>query len=310
MADIPLNPPIEWFSPPSDIPTDKRFVIEPDGKVFGYVALWNTCHAGLSGCTRPPKGSPTSYEYAHQGETLTAGGEIIRTAVIAGGTGHAPIEQNSLLVPEFYENTGTQLMRVRYGEDDNGLWFAGALWPDVNDLDVARIRASSVSGDWRWHAAWRHTASGGYDFAGACLVNIPGYPMPTAGGHVGGRAGQMKAIAASLGEGWIVTDGDEWVETESGDNDMCDGTCASATSENLVISFAGDSDDEIVAAITQMMDRRKRKKAIYADGSTEVVTPEPKPEPNAEILEFVAKVSARLDALEADNIARQLIETT
>lgn len=207
--DTPLDPPAEWFSPPDDgIPTDRRISIEQNGRVYGYIALWDTCHAGIGGCVRPPKGSPTDYEYAHQGETMTAGGEIIRTAVIGGGAGHAPMDAENPV--EFYENSGTQLMRVRYGEDSEGLWFAGALWPDVNELDVARIRASSLSGDWRWHAAWRHTQSGGYDFAGACLVNIPGFPMP-ADGHIGAKAGRLQSIAASSyvpfdGEG-IVFDG-------------------------------------------------------------------------------------------------------
>jgi hypothetical protein len=83
----------------------------------------------------------------------------------------------------------------------------------VNEVDVAHIRASSLSGDWRWHAAWRQTA-GGYDFAGACLVNIPGYPMPTAeAGRVAESAGRMSTLAASMGAGWIVVDGEHAWDT-------------------------------------------------------------------------------------------------
>lgn len=181
--DVPLNPAEEWFSPPeSGIPTNKRITIEPDGRVYGYIALWDTCHAGFNGtCVKPPRGSDSNYEYAHQGETMTASGELIRTAVIAGGINHAPLDADSAFVPEYYENTGTQLMRVRYGEDDHGLWFAGALWPDVDDFQVAHIRASSVSGDWRFHAAFRRSSRGGMDFAGSCFVNLPGFPMPAEG---------------------------------------------------------------------------------------------------------------------------------
>lgn len=210
---IPVNPPAEWFQPPAQgIPTDKRITIEASGRVYGYVALWDTCHVGMGGCTKPPKGSPTDYNYAHQGETLTADGSMIRTAVIAGGTGH-PGQDVAVPVPDFYANSGKQLMRVRYGEDANGLYFAGALWPEATDLEVAQIRASAVSGDWRFHAAWRHTPSGGYDFAGSILVNIPGYPMPN-GYDAGSVAGRMRAIAASAGEGWILSEGDLYISSD------------------------------------------------------------------------------------------------
>lgn len=192
--DIPINPPADWFEHPGDIPTNKRITITPEGRVYGYISLWNTCHAGLPGCVKPPRGSASNYGYAHQGETMTAEGDLIATANIGGGAGHAPLDHGA--PPQFYENTSTQLMRVRYGEDETGLWFSGALWPDVNDLDVARIRASSISGDWRWMGSWRDTGSG-YDFAGACFVNIPGYPMANAG-DAALSDGEMRNIAASV----------------------------------------------------------------------------------------------------------------
>lgn len=192
--DIPVNPPADWFEHPGDIPTDRRITITPDGRVYGYVSLWDTCHAGMPGCVKPPKGSPSNYGFAHQGETMTAEGSLIATANIGGGAGHAPIDHGA--PADFYENTSTQLMRVRYGEDDKGLWFSGALWPDVGELDVARIRASSISGDWRWMNSWRQTAAG-YDFAGACFVNIPGFPMANAG-DVALSDGEMRNIAASV----------------------------------------------------------------------------------------------------------------
>jgi hypothetical protein len=192
--EIPLKPPKEWFDRPDEIPTDRRITITPEGRVYGYISLWDTCHAGLPGCVKPPQGSPSNYGYAHQGETETAEGELIATANIGGGAGHAPIEHGA--PPEFYENTSTQLMRVRYGEDENGLWFSGALWPDVSDMDIAKIRASSISGDWRWMASYRASNGGEYDFAGACFVNIPGYPMASAG-NVAMTEGEMQNIAAS-----------------------------------------------------------------------------------------------------------------
>jgi len=190
---IPINPPQAWFDHPGTIPTDRRITITPEGRVYGYVALWDTCHAGLPGCQKAPKGSPSDYGYAHQGETLTQEGTLVATANIGGGAGHAPLDHGA--PPAFYENTSTQLMRVKYGEDEKGLWFSGAMWPDANELSIARIRASAVSGDWRFFGSWRKAGSG-YDFAGACLVNMPGYPMANAG-DVANRSGEMVGIAAS-----------------------------------------------------------------------------------------------------------------
>lgn len=195
MPAAPLNPPAEWFDHPGEIPTDRRVTITADGRVFGYVALWNSCHVGLEGCQPPPQGSPTDYSYAHQGQTQLADGKLLATANIGGGAGHAPLDASN--AAKFYENTSSQMMRVRYGEDANGLYFAGALWPDVNELDVARIRASAISGDWRWFASWRKTDAG-YDFSGACLVNVPGYAMESEGDVVN-RPGRMMQLAASLG---------------------------------------------------------------------------------------------------------------
>ena len=231
---IPLKPPKEWFDHPGDIPTDRRITIDADGRVYGYISLWDTCHAGLPGCVRPPKGSPSDYGFAHQGETETAEGEILATANIGGGAGHAPIEHGA--PPEFYENTSSQLMRVRYGEDDKGLWFAGALWPDVDEMDVAKIRASPISGDWRWMASYRASKGGQYDFAGACFVNIPGYPMHSAG-NVSLTAGEMQNIAASL-KANVATDTNGNIiamyapsETFEEEPMSCNGNCACGKNE-------------------------------------------------------------------------------
>jgi hypothetical protein len=193
--NIPLYPPKEWFNKPETIPTDKRITVEDTGRVYGYVALWDTCHVGMTNCVKPPKGSISDFDFAHQGETKLEDGSIIATANIGGG-GHASLTASPEEAAAHYqEHTSTQLMRVRYGADETGLWFAGSLWPDVSEVDTAHIRASAVSGDWRWFAYWRN-GNGSHDFVGACFVNIPGYPMSNAG-EVAKQAGAMQVIAAS-----------------------------------------------------------------------------------------------------------------
>lgn len=191
----PLNPPAAWFDHPGEIPTDRRITITAEGRVYGYVTLWDVCHVGMDGCVKPPKGSPSDYGFAHQGETETAEGTMVATANIGGGAGHASMEAAVSHAADYYANTSTQLMRVKYGEDETGLWFSGSLWPDVDELEVARIRASAISGDWRFLGQWRQTSLG-HDFVGSCLVNIPGFSMANAG-ELASQSGTAIPIAAS-----------------------------------------------------------------------------------------------------------------
>lgn len=181
MDPFPLYPPLSWFTPPDDMPdgSDGTVISEgPEaGRTFGYVAPFNTCiltaatlGARTDECFTAPH-SPTNYERAHQGHTVTLEGEKIRTANLGGGVNHYGAGSFREAV-DHYANTASQLMRIRYGENHYGIWYAGALWPDVSERQVAEIRASATSGDWRWIPEF-----GAYDMAGSQLVNNPGFPM-------------------------------------------------------------------------------------------------------------------------------------
>lgn len=192
-----MYPPASWFEHPGDIPTDRRITVTAAGQVFGYVALWDQCHLTMGGCVNPPKGSPTDYRMALTGETVTEDGAVVATANIGGGAGHASPKQDPNVAAEFYANTSTQLMRVVYGEDEKGVWFAGALWPDVQELDIAHIRASAISGDWRPVAVWRR-GEAVYDFVGSCFVNVGGYATEV-DGQISDEPGRPMMIAAAAG---------------------------------------------------------------------------------------------------------------
>lgn len=322
MLDIPINPPKNWFEKPEEgIPTDRRITISDDGRVYGYVALWNSCHTGGRGCTRPPKGSPSNYEYAHHGETLTEEGELIRTAVIAGGAGHAPIDEETAMVPAYYDNSGTQLMRVRYGEDENGLYFAGALWPNVTELQTAHIRASSLSGDWRFHAMWRR-GSGGFDFAGACLVNIPGFTMKAKGGAEN-YAGSPYRLAASgylneENEDYIFLDGDNLLASGGSEMDeeenSCDGSCNECTcgKKELDLEKLGITEEDLLAAGYQLVGKplKKKPKTIKADGDgVEDTETEEETETVVETIDLgaqVADIKKAVDWLVAEKLTEQI----
>lgn len=234
--EIPLHPPASWFEHPGQIPTDRRITIEPGGRVYGYVKLHGSCHTGAPGCVSAPNTSKSNYGLAHQGRTLTAEGTEIATAIIAGGAKrHADlgITDPVAAAMHYHEGTENQLMRVRYGDDEYGTWFSGALWPDADDLTVEKIRATPNSGDWRYVRFERD-----HDLAGAVLVNIPGFAMGNAGASAF-SSGQMQAIAASgagvTGDGNVVADLDGYAPVEPTTKDettMCDGTCTCGKDKN------------------------------------------------------------------------------
>ena len=281
---IPLHPPATWFEHPGEIPTDRRVTIQPDGRVFGYVKLRGSCHTGMPGCVDAPDDSPSDFGFAHQGRTLTAEGHEIDTAIIAGGSKrHASLAQDVDIIraaAHYQEGVENQLMRVRYGSDDNGIWFAGALWPDADELAVEHIRASPNSGDWRFVSFGR--SGGHHDFAGAVLVNIPGFAMDNAGPSRS-MSGRIEAIAASAGfaldptgnifEAYAPTEPsveendmcekcgkteDKPVvaalslKCECGEKLLCDGKCAHMTAA----ADAGDKDEDPVVAAVNLLDAR------------------------------------------------------
>lgn len=167
----PDRPPKAWFEKPTDLKPGERRWYE-SGRAAGYVAKWGTCLlTPYAECFTPPK-SPTDYALAHQGSCLTAEGEMIAVANIGGRVNHADIYAPLTAALDHYANIATRTMRVRYGEDDYGIWYAGALEPDLPPAEVASVRSSAVSGDWRYRPQLR-----AYDMAGVQLVNTPGFPM-------------------------------------------------------------------------------------------------------------------------------------
>lgn len=174
---IPLHPPLEWFTPPTTMPKDSGCIVESDGRIYGYLCHWGSVLMdGSKDRWTPPK-SRSEYSYAHTGDTQLDDGALLKTANLGGDFGHAPVGAGNIAdTQDFYANTQTQLARIRYGEDDHGVWFAGALWPTASEFDIAKLRASARSGHWAAIGDWRdiHSGRAGYELVGACLVNVPG----------------------------------------------------------------------------------------------------------------------------------------
>lgn len=151
-----------WFLDPElDKPTP--LTVTEEGRIYGHLATWGTCHIGFDGVCVTPPDSPTDYSFFHTGSVLD-----VPVGHITLGTGHAPISVDSSSAAAHYDNTGTCAADIRVGEDAHGIWVAGAARPDA-DLDA--LRAASLSGDWR-------RINGSLELVAALAVNVPGFPIP------------------------------------------------------------------------------------------------------------------------------------
>lgn len=182
-ASAPVYP-RAWFEDPAfEGPTP--LTITEEGRVYGHVATWDVCHIGLGlsvgdgeQCVTAPH-SETNYALFETGTVVTDDG-VVPVGSITMGIGHAGMGLKAQAAAAHYDVTDAQVALVAAGEDEHGIWFSGALLPDVTEEQITRLRAASLSGDWRRHA-------GGLEMVAALAVNVPGFPIPrtslAASGH-------------------------------------------------------------------------------------------------------------------------------
>jgi hypothetical protein len=170
-AAAPIAPLAAWFADPAlDGPTP--VTVTDDGRVYGHLASWDTCHTGMSGrCVTPPRSS-SGYSLFRTGAVQTVDGGLVAVGRLTVGTGHAGTTRavDAVAAMAHYDDTGTAVADVAAGEDAHGIWVAGALRPDATAEQIRVLRASPLSGDWR---AW----GGGLELVAALAVNTPGFPV-------------------------------------------------------------------------------------------------------------------------------------
>lgn len=165
----PTLPPAEWFTNPG-LAEPTPLTVTDDGRIYGHVAAWGSCHTGFAECVTPPS-SPSGYAYFHTGEVIADDGSRIAAGRITMDTLHAGRRLSASDTISHYENTGLAVADVRAGEDAHGIWLAGAVRPDVSDEQLRTLRGSPLSGDWR-------KVGGGLELVMALAVNNPGFPVP------------------------------------------------------------------------------------------------------------------------------------
>lgn len=186
-AAIPTAPPEAWFKDPA-LTGPTALVVEDDGRVYGHIAAWGTCHIGQIGkCVEPPT-SPSNYAYFRTGALRTAEGTSVAVGHLTMGTGHAGPRDSANAAAEHYDNTGTVFADVAAGEDAYGIWVAGSLRPGITAEQVRVARSAPISGDWR-------TIRGSLELVGALAVNVPGFPVPRPQGLL--ASGEVKSLQAS-----------------------------------------------------------------------------------------------------------------
>jgi hypothetical protein len=192
---IPSVPPASWYENPN-LTAPTAITVTDDGKIFGHLAPWGTCHTGFrDSCVTAPK-STTDYAYFTIGSTAVECDDCddkkvseIRTGVITLGTLHAGQKLNGRAALSHYENTGAAVADVAAGEDTHGIWIAGALRPTVTEKEVRELRGAALSGDWR-------RINGNLELVAALAVNTPGFPVIRASAFVAEDGEQMSLVAA------------------------------------------------------------------------------------------------------------------
>lgn len=177
-AEPDFVPPKSWFEDPNLV-GESPIVVTEDGRVFGHLATWGTCHIGFGGtCVQPPT-SHTAYAYFRTGSVRTDDGEVA-VGHLTMDTGHAATGLGARPATAHYDNTGLVVADVAAGEDTYGIWVSGAIRPGLAPEKVTALRAAALSGDWR-------EIGGHLELVAALVVNVPGFPIP------------RLAVAASLG---------------------------------------------------------------------------------------------------------------
>lgn len=182
-----LNPPPTAFDDPKlDGPT--HLTVTDDGRIFGHLATWGTCHIGRDDVCITPPTSYASYAYFRTGAVKCEDGCEIPTGVLTMGTGHADLRNGAAAATAHYDETGTGVADVATGEDQYGIWVAGAIRPGVSDEDIELLRGSDVSGDWR-------KIGGHLELVAILAVNVAGFPMPRA---MAASGDQISLVAAGV----------------------------------------------------------------------------------------------------------------
>ena len=163
------KPPHGWFNDP-DLAGPTALTVSDDGRVFGHLALWDSCHTGFQNrCVKPPRDPDFSvFESCH---VIADDGVRVAVGPLVVDDGHAPTGWTVEKTARYYADTRLAAAYVRAGTDEFGIWVAGALAHTATDAQKETLRRHPLSGDWR-------QIDGAYKLIAAVAVNAPGFAIP------------------------------------------------------------------------------------------------------------------------------------
>ena len=169
--EVPVTPPADWFKNP-ELNKPTPLTIDEYGRIYGHIAAWNVNHIGLPRATKPPR-SRSKYAYFHTGVIRTEDGTDVPVGQLTLAGGHAPLNADAKSAAKHYDDTASAVADIHVGEDQYGIWCAGSIRPDLDEMQIRALRASAPSGDWR-------PINGGLELVAICQVNVPGFPTARA----------------------------------------------------------------------------------------------------------------------------------
>lgn len=182
----PVNPPKRWFSNPK-LSGPTPWTVDAEGRVFGHLALWSTCHTTFPDrCIMPPR--EDDFPYYMTREILTDAGEMIGVGNVTMGTGHAPNNLGAVPAADHYDNTGSVVADIAVGGDKHGIWVAGSVRPGLSEIKTRELRGAALSGDWR-------RIGGRLRLVAVLAVNVPGFPIPRMRASL--AAGDLATVTAA-----------------------------------------------------------------------------------------------------------------
>lgn len=184
----------------SEFPGNTPLTVTDDGRVFGHIATWDTCHVGLPGvCTTAPKSSTDpAYALFHQGQWPVAEGGTIDVGKLMLGTGHADLAASRMEATRHYDRPDMVGAYVRAVDGEHGIWVSGVVRPELSAAGLRELRANPPSGDWRSY-------NGRLELVAVCAVAVPGFPVVAdAKANITAAAGQTQISALIASAGVIV----------------------------------------------------------------------------------------------------------
>lgn len=239
----------DLFEPKADISQRRVVVDRESGTIAARIYSFGEVHSGRN--VKAPRNVNIT---ANIGDVDLEDGTTLKAGSLPMGTLHAGETLTAAQAAKFYEDTGTQIARGRYSQDDIGVRFDGVLHEDISESDLDRLTASAPSGDWRWKAMTMLRKPSDMemapcDFVGSCLVNIPGF----SGEYTNAPMTPMRLIASADSDEMVLTDLEEIDMPEDekqtcGDGVCCGGACKDVPAGEGPAEKAPDRESLVAAA--------------------------------------------------------------